>query len=210
MRSPLLLILPPLPPRSPFATLLADVAHDSIEVLPDGAAIARRLLSHDVSAALDTEEGADFERDGFGELCDAIIAASDSLPDFSDPGRSWQGAWKDWVKALGNATGRSKKRLFHPLRVAMTGEYSGTEISTQMHMLRLAEAEGIPHVPMADRIATLAVVSKRPHPGPAPPKAPVPADAGTLALKKFVAEEIPDTMPFEQGCRTRNYWCVDA
>jgi len=55
---------------------------------------------------------------------DFFRAALETLP--SEP---WDnGVWKSWTEALRDATGRKGKGLFHPLRLALTGEEQGPEL----------------------------------------------------------------------------------
>lgn len=45
------------------------------------------------------------------------------------PAEPWdEGTWKAWTTAIKEQTGRSGKALFHPLRVALTGEEHGPEL----------------------------------------------------------------------------------
>lgn len=49
--------------------------------------------------------------------------------------------WGNWVKALGNATGRKGKALFLPLRRALTGEEHGPELRLFLPVIGRARAE---------------------------------------------------------------------
>jgi glutamyl-tRNA synthetase len=45
------------------------------------------------------------------------------------PPEPWDnGVWKSWTEALRDATGRKGRALFHPLRLALTGEEQGPEL----------------------------------------------------------------------------------
>jgi glutamyl-tRNA synthetase len=53
-----------------------------------------------------------------------VAAAADLLP--PEP---WDGnTWKSWTEAVKARTGRAGKRLFHPLRLALTGLERGPEL----------------------------------------------------------------------------------
>jgi glutamyl-tRNA synthetase len=56
-------------------------------------------------------------------------------------------AFKGWAKALGKAQGRKGKRLFMPLRIALTGSMQGPEVGDVLHLLSLEDAD------VADRTA---------------------------------------------------------
>ncbi|GBR04416.1 glutamate--tRNA ligase [Gluconacetobacter liquefaciens] len=67
-----------------------------------------------------------------------LLQALSLLPD--DP---WDSeTWKSWTDAIRAATGRSGKALFHPLRVALTGEEKGPEMRDLLPLMghaRVAE-----------------------------------------------------------------------
>lgn len=41
--------------------------------------------------------------------------------------------WKAWIKAVGKATKKKGKGLFHPIRLALTGRMSGPDVGEQVH-----------------------------------------------------------------------------
>ncbi|ACI50225.1 glutamyl-tRNA synthetase [Gluconacetobacter diazotrophicus PA1 5] len=59
------------------------------------------------------------------------------------PPEPWDAqTWKDWTTAVRDATGRSGKSVFHPLRVALTGEEKGPEMRDLLPLMghdRVAE-----------------------------------------------------------------------
>ena len=61
-----------------------------------------------------------------------IVAAFDAgkIPDAES--ESFDQDWSAFVKSLGKDLGRKGKRLFQPLRLAVTGAMSGTDIATQL------------------------------------------------------------------------------
>ena len=59
-----------------------------------------------------------------GYLLQAIAALPPELPD-----RPWDdGTWSGWTTALRESSGRRGRDLFHPLRLALTGEDEGPEL----------------------------------------------------------------------------------
>jgi hypothetical protein len=40
--------------------------------------------------------------------------------------------WKAWIKAVGKATKKKGKGLFHPIRLALTGRMSGPDVGEQV------------------------------------------------------------------------------
>lgn len=70
----------------------------------------------------------------------------------------FEGKWKEWTKELGAATGRKGKKLFMPLRLALTGSLSGPDVGATMQMLAMADGRSAKLVPMAARMAALKAV----------------------------------------------------
>ena len=57
------------------------------------------------------------------------------------PAEPWGGeTWPAWVEALKSATGRKGKALFHPLRLALTGEEKGPELRDLLPLIGRARA----------------------------------------------------------------------
>ena len=62
------------------------------------------------------------------EEVDFLLQAIDVLPP-DGPERPWNEAtWPSWTEALREASGRKGRALFHPLRLALTGEEQGPEL----------------------------------------------------------------------------------
>ncbi len=52
------------------------------------------------------------------------------------PPEPWgEPCWADWTMALKAATGRKGRALFHPLRLALTGEESGPEMRVLLPLI---------------------------------------------------------------------------
>lgn len=60
-----------------------------------------------------------------------IAAARAALP----PGPWTAATFKDWSRALGAATGRKGKALFHPLRLALTGRETGPDLGALLPLI---------------------------------------------------------------------------
>ncbi|KAJ8606028.1 hypothetical protein CTAYLR_010787 [Chrysophaeum taylorii] len=63
-----------------------------------------------------------------------------------------------WIKSLGEATDRKKKRLFMPVRLALTGRLEGPDVADQLETLRAAVRAEVPSpklAPIECRIAQL-------------------------------------------------------
>ena len=52
------------------------------------------------------------------------------------PAEPWDGTvWKRWTEALKAASGRRGRELFHPLRLALTGEERGPELAALLPLI---------------------------------------------------------------------------
>ena len=71
-------------------------------------------------------------QDGEGAF---LMQALEALPP-DGPDRPWDGrTWGDWTAALREASGRTGKALFHPLRLALTAEESGPELGDLLPLM---------------------------------------------------------------------------
>ena len=62
---------------------------------------------------------------------DLLAAALDALP--PEP---WDGTtWRAWTEALKASTGRKGRALFHPLRLALTGEEHGPDLGILLPLI---------------------------------------------------------------------------
>ncbi len=62
------------------------------------------------------------------EETDFLLQAIDVLPS-DEPDQPWSDAtWSSWTEALRESSGRKGRALFHPLRLALTGEEQGPEL----------------------------------------------------------------------------------
>lgn len=67
-------------------------------------------------------------------------------------------AFKAWAKGLGKEQGRKAKRLFMPLRIALTGSMQGPEVGEVLHLLSLEDgdvADVDAYVPLSGRMDQL-------------------------------------------------------
>lgn len=69
-----------------------------------------------------------------------------------------EGTVKKWIKATGKEKECKGKRLFMPLRLALTGQMAGPDVGQLLQALHLAEDGEIlcdDYVPLAQRVDTL-------------------------------------------------------
>ena len=63
-----------------------------------------------------------------------------------------------WINGIGKAQKRKGKRLFMPMRIALTGRMQGADVGEQLEVLMQEDgqvAEGVDFVPLKERIERL-------------------------------------------------------
>jgi glutamyl-tRNA synthetase len=153
---------------SPLSFKALALVQNALELVADCDEEMRQALSYPLVETLESNEDdvADLLSDsegavgGFKEIATLVLTAYDerTLPT-GDDGEEHAAMWKTWVKAAGKATGRKGKRLFHPLRLALTGKMSGPDVGAILEVLSLTSAGGVgvapDMVPIAARMQKL-------------------------------------------------------
>jgi len=138
-----------------LATHAGEMLQQKCDLVNDGVAQMRDILDYQLTATAEQDEAApQILGDDFAALAKAIVEshAKGDMPTGPDA----EATFKDWVSAIGKATGRKGKRLFFPARLAITGNLAGPDIGAQVASLALAEAAGAKGVvPMAARMEAL-------------------------------------------------------
>jgi len=143
------------------ATLVSHVAgmvQEKCDLVNDACAILTSCLDYELAETAKTcEEAAGILGDDFVTLASAI---SDSVGKGEFPADmtadSFEKDFKDWIGALGKLTGRKGKRLFMPVRLALTGNLAGPDIGLQLKTVGLAvNAEPRKLVVLEERMAML-------------------------------------------------------
>ncbi|CAM9410237.1 unnamed protein product, partial [Laminaria digitata] len=86
-----------------------------------------------------SEESKELVEDGFAEVAAAIVAGYESGEMPIPASEDFAPTFKKWIKATGKAMTRKGKRLFHPIRLALTGSMSGPDIGEQLLLLEAGE-----------------------------------------------------------------------
>ncbi|CAM9762453.1 unnamed protein product [Ascophyllum nodosum] len=138
-----------------FAARASALLQGSLELVADAVKQTKTVLSYDFLETVRSDEAAELVEDGLREVVDAIVADFESgvmpLPEAD----GFEVDFKKWVKAMGKVLTRKGKRLFHPIRLSLTGSMSGPDIGGQLALLQVASGEGAENVPLAARIETL-------------------------------------------------------
>lgn len=151
-----------LQPGSQLARQSVCLIRGSLELVNDANDEIRNVLSYPLADTLLSGEASELlnEDGGFLELSKIVLRdfESGAMPKGND-GDDHGLQWKKWVKTVGKETGREGKRLFHPLRLAITGKMSGPDVGSIIEVLHLAELDGVAPrlVPLHERIEALRV-----------------------------------------------------
>jgi glutamyl-tRNA synthetase len=150
-----------------FSAAAAALVAGSVDVLTEAAPQVRAILDYPLERTAADEGDKAFAAvrgDAFGEVVRAVLAAADAgeLAAAAQAGASGDGgeAYKAWAKGLGKATGRKGKRLFMPLRVALTGRTQGPDVGDVVAALSRCDpardlAAGVPFASLQQRVEAL-------------------------------------------------------
>jgi len=157
-----------------FAAALAGLVAGGVDVLTEAAPQVREILDYPLerTAASEDKAFAAARDDAFGEVVAAVLAAAGSgelaaaaaaaAGGAGDGAAAGDGgaAFKAWAKGVGKATGRKGKRLFMPLRVALTGSTHGPDVGEVLGALALCQPArdlraGVAFRPLGARVAAL-------------------------------------------------------
>lgn len=144
---------------SPLGNAAVGLVRGSLELVNDANGEIKSVFEYPIAETIASGEAHELldEDGGFKELAAAVLRDYDAgtLPLGDNDDHSV--LWKKWVKATGKAAGRKGKRLFHPLRLALTGKMSGPDVGQILRVLYLTEKDNAAPaaVPLAERIQKL-------------------------------------------------------
>jgi len=140
-------------------SLASKMSQEKMELVVDALAITRAVLAYPLEETLRSDPHVtEILEDGF----DSVVAAL--LRDFESGSLPRDGAtdsWKAYMKSLGKELGRKGKRLFHPVRLALTGTMSGPDVGEQLQVLGTAAGlldSAVTFVDIAERMTILKTV----------------------------------------------------
>lgn len=147
---------------SPLVSAAVSLLKTSLELVTDADSELRKVLSFPLEETLANAAAAEGEEsrnaaaaavlaDDFAQVVGAVVAAFDA-GELSGDVLKPEG-YKTWVKAVGKAQERKGKRLFMPLRLALTGATAGAEVGDQLEILTLAAKDGV----IADKSAVVSL-----------------------------------------------------
>ncbi|KAL6779494.1 TSX2 [Auxenochlorella protothecoides x Auxenochlorella symbiontica] len=145
------------PAVTPFVQAATELTHQSLELVNDAVTQIQWLLQYPLEETLASPDAAPFIEDGFADVARAVVAAhaDGSLQAAVTGGPD---AYKSWIKGLGKSMKRKGKRLFMPVRIALTGSQAGPDVGQALRLLTLEDgdlAAGVTVVHLDDRIKAL-------------------------------------------------------
>ena len=144
-------------PASPFVDAAVALVGNAMELVVDADAELRSLLSYPFEETIGSEAAAAVLADSFEEVAAAVLAAYDSGDLMASVAAGHDG-YKKWINGLGKAQARKGKRLFMPVRIALTGQMHGPDVGEQLALLALESgdvAEAGAYVPLEERMRRL-------------------------------------------------------
>jgi glutamyl/glutaminyl-tRNA synthetase len=114
----------PAPPGTEWLSAILPMATDAVDRLDQVPARLRQLFTFDAAAAAAREDiRAEFASDGARAVLEALAAELASAGPLLD-----KNAFRAAAQRVRAATGQKGRALFHPIRVALTGEIEGPEL----------------------------------------------------------------------------------
>merc|ERR1712151_1015857 len=117
--------------------LVEDAVPEMTAIL--GFPLAENIASGDITKVLE---------DDFGEIVDAVVARHENG---ELKAAVAEGKFQNLVKEIGKELGRKGKRLFMPVRVALTARMQGPDVGDVLALLSVAEDGGA----AADKLVSL-------------------------------------------------------
>ena len=131
--------------KKTFISMLTKTIQPSIELITDVRQVLIDMLIYNIDNTLATDEHvSEILNDNFDSIIELLLRDFNAgkLPQGSE--ENFIELWKAYIKALGKETGRKGKRLFHPVRLALTGMMSGADVGEQLQLLHVASKGIIP------------------------------------------------------------------
>jgi glutamyl-tRNA synthetase len=142
---------------SPFAKAAVEIVSSSLELVNDAEKEVVPLLGYPLDETLASEPAKKILEDDFVQVAKAVLEAYDA-GDLQAAIAGEPKGFKDWINSIGKAQERKGKRLFMPIRIALTGRMQGPDVGDVMRLLALESGDvQAPHhvLHIDDRMSTL-------------------------------------------------------
>lgn len=147
-----------------FLGIASKIAQRDMELLTDAPKLVGNCLKYSIDQTLANDEHVEevLGADSFSTLVKTIITdyETGALPTGKED--NFDDLWKTYMKALGKNLGLKGKNLFHPVRLALTGNMSGPDIGDQLKLVSLSDgivSANFPVAPLSSRIDYLRKIS---------------------------------------------------
>eukprot|EP00283_Hemiselmis_rufescens_P003433 CAMPEP_0173422144 /NCGR_PEP_ID=MMETSP1357-20121228/2959_1 /TAXON_ID=77926 /ORGANISM="Hemiselmis rufescens, Strain PCC563" /LENGTH=830 /DNA_ID=CAMNT_0014385135 /DNA_START=113 /DNA_END=2605 /DNA_ORIENTATION=- len=139
-----------------FVQHVTAMVQEKCELVNDAADIVKTVLGYQLEGVLESKEAEPFLSDDFAYFATEVAKSVEGGKFPAPDGPEYQKEFKTWVNALGKATDRKGKRLFMPLRIALTGNQAGPAVEDQIRTLGLGAKAGAKGcVPLEERMQRL-------------------------------------------------------
>lgn len=141
---------------SPFAKAAVNIVASSLELVNDAEQELVPLLGYPLEETLASDPAKKILDDDFLSIANAVVAAYDA-GELQQAIAGDAKEFKGWINSIGKAQERKGKRLFMPIRIALTGRMQGPDVGDVMRLLALESGDVTSHpvVKLEDRIKTL-------------------------------------------------------
>ena len=127
-----------------YVAALASVTQGNVDLMVEVPPIASSILEYPLERTLSDNDAAAAiaQEESWGVICATLVrdAESGTLPMGKE--EDFGAAWKAYMKGLGKELGLKGKALFQPVRLALTGKMSGSDVGAQVQMIGLAVEGG--------------------------------------------------------------------
>ena len=124
--------------QGPLVDALVACVQNNLELVADAEKEVRPLLGFPLAETMASGGASKVVEDEYGEIVTAVVEGFESG---ALPGAIAAGDFKGWVNGVGKALGRKGKRLFMPMRIALTGRMQGPDVGEVLSILALAEGQ---------------------------------------------------------------------
>lgn len=144
-----------------FIEAATELVRDSLDVARDALPKVQSILEYPLADTVASGQAEAVLADGFEEVAAAVLEAhaSGQLEAAIEAGPQ---AYKAWVNAVGKTLKRKGKRLFLPLRLALTGRVEGPEVGAALRVLHAVDAVELGQaarcIPLKERTRALRVL----------------------------------------------------
>jgi glutamyl-tRNA synthetase len=125
---------------SPFAIGAVNIIANSLELVSDAEKEVLPLLDYPLEQTMTSDAAKKILEDDFVQVAEAVLASYDSGElDTAIKGEAKD--FKSWINAIGKAQERKGKRLFMPIRIALTGRMQGPDVGDVMRLLAMEDGD---------------------------------------------------------------------